>query len=153
MLRSFSTQRNGSSGPIQPWWVAAGSIGRRGHTVPSPTSTSAARAPGGAPDLTAADRRQRRGAVGRRTHWLTVLLFCVAALAVVAFHVPPSARGARGTDPVELAFPTARPSINAYGNSGEVHVQLALPGELVEYPLEVAGDPTSLGYQWVRMTD
>src|SRR5688500_5801716 len=152
-LRSSSTPRNASSALIRPWWAAADSIAPRGRTVPLRTSTFAAHARAGAPDLTAADRRQRRGTAVRRTPWVTVVLFCVAALAVIAFHVPPSAREARSTDPVALAFPSARPSINAYGSSGEVRVQLALPGEQVEYPLEVTGDPTSLGYQWVRLTD
>lgn len=104
--------------------------------------------------MTGADRRQRRGGAGRRGHWVTVLIFCFAALAVIEFHEPPTVRllGAT-TDAVQVAFPDARPSINAYGSSGEVRVQLALPGQLVEYPLEVSGDPTSLGYQWVRMSD
>jgi hypothetical protein len=105
----------------------------------------------GAADVRGADRRQRRGAAGRRPHWAIVLLFCVAALAVVEFHQPPAKRTSVAR--VQPAFPDARPSFNAYGSSGEVRVQLALPGELVEYPLEVSGDPTSLGYQWVRMSD
>ena len=104
--------------------------------------------------MSGGERRQRRGAAGRRVHWLTVLAFCVAALAVVMFHQPPVPR-LRVADglPSRPVFPDARPSVNAYGSSGEVRVQLALPGQLVEYPLEVTGDPTSLGYQWVRMSD
>jgi hypothetical protein len=81
---------------------------------------------------------------------VTVLIFCFAALVVVEFHVPPVGRQ---RELARVAFPSARPSINAFGSSGEVRVQLAMPGELVEYPLEVSGDPTSLGYQWVRMAD
>jgi hypothetical protein len=85
---------------------------------------------------------------------VSILIFCFAALAVIEFHVPPGTRTEFATGSVDvLAFPDARPSVNAYGNSGEVRVTLALPSQHVEYPLEVSGDPTSLGYQWVRMSD
>jgi hypothetical protein len=85
---------------------------------------------------------------------VTVLIFCLAALAVIEFHEPPGSRSKTTVDvTAAAAFPDARPSINAYGSSGQVRVTLALPGQLVEYPLEVSGDPTALGYQWVRMSD
>ena len=104
--------------------------------------------------MTAADRRQRRGTAGRRAHWGTVLIFCLAALAVIEFHEPPGSRRDVAIDsPAAPSLPDARPSANAFGSSGEVRVQLALPGQTVEYPLEVTGDPTALGYQWVRMSD
>ena len=102
------------------------------------------------------DRERRRGSTrrSRRASALSGGLFGVAALAVIAFYEPPvrSARtnGLAARAPV---FPDARPSANAFGSSGEVRVQLALPGQLVEYPLEVSGDPTALGYQWVGMAD
>ncbi len=101
------------------------------------------------------ERRRRRGGTGHRAHLLTVLLFCVAALAVIEFHIPPNSllRSTARAENVVPALPEARPSINAFGNSGEVRVRIALPGQLVEYPLEVNGNPSSIGYQWVTMSD
>jgi uncharacterized protein YcbK (DUF882 family) len=100
-------------------------------------------------------RLDRRGSAGRGAHWLSVLIFCVAALAVIEFYQPPAGLFGASLEGTEqpLALPDARPSINAFGKSGEVRVRLALPGQLVEYPLEVAGDPSSLAYQWVRSAD
>ena len=104
--------------------------------------------------MPAAERRRGGGPTRKGTHWAAVLLFAVAALAVILFYQPPDGSGRPGKGRTAVAaFPDARPSVNAFGISGEVKVQLALPGQLVEYPLEVAGDPTSLGYQWVRMSD
>ena len=104
--------------------------------------------------MTDGERRKRTASRRRNAPWASVLLFCVAALAVIVFYDPPqqSARTPAGRA-VTALFPEARPSVNAFGSSGEVRVQIALPGQLVEYPLEVSGDPTSLGYQWVRMQD
>ena len=100
------------------------------------------------------DRRKLPSRRPRRASALSGGLFGLAALAVIAFYEPPLTL-ARNTPTraAASAFPEARPSVNAFGSSGEVRVQLALPGQLVEYPLEVAGDPTSLGYQWVGMSD
>jgi hypothetical protein len=47
--------------------------------------------------------------------------------------------------------PLAAPSANAFGESGGVLLKFALPGQKVEYPLDVHGDPTSLEYSWVRV--
>src|SRR5688500_4730558 len=99
------------------------------------------------------ERRRRRAIRTQRAQGASVGLFCVAAIAVVAFYQPPRLSGRRSAVTAAPAFPEARPSINAFGSSGEVRVQLALPGQLVEYPLEVVGDPSSLGYQWVGMSD
>ena len=93
-------------------------------------------------------RPARRGA---RARWVTFGVVLAAALGVLGFHEPPSsrlkpfARGAR--------VAAATPSVNAFGKSGEVKVRFALPGDRVEYPLEVQGDPRRLRYQWVRLAD
>jgi len=98
--------------------------------------------------------RRRRGATGRqKAHGVSLLVFCTAALAVIAFYQPPGALAPTSPRLPSAVFPQTRPSVNAFGSSGEVRVQIALPGQRVEYPLEVSGDPTSLGYQWVRMSD
>jgi uncharacterized protein YcbK (DUF882 family) len=97
----------------------------------------------------------RRGGSAQGAQWLTVLAFCVAALAIIEFYEPPAGLFGNSlagvTHPAVL--PDARPSINAFGNSGHVRVRLALPGQLLEYPLEMNGDPGALSYQWVRSAD
>lgn len=47
----------------------------------------------------------------------------------------------------------AGPSADAFGRSGEVRVRFALPGGLLEFPLEVSGNPASVRYEWVRAGD
>ena len=54
--------------------------------------------------------------------------------------------------PVSLP-PTASPAGDAFGESGEVKVRLALPGEHVEFPIAIAGSGDSLAYQWVNAVD
>ena len=81
-------------------------------------------------------------------------MFIVAALAVVRFYEPPEALVQSRFGAPELPLvPPATPSVTAFGRSGAVQVRFALPNESVEYPLEVHGDPTSLEYGWVRVTD
>ena len=43
--------------------------------------------------------------------------------------------------------PAAEPSAGAFGMSGGVLLRFAMPAEEIEYPLDVHGDPTALGYQ------
>ncbi len=60
-----------------------------------------------------------------------------------------------------LALPFSReeraPSVSAspavFGRSGQVRVQMVLPNERFDFPLEVRGDPGGLGYAWVRAQD
>ncbi len=60
-----------------------------------------------------------------------------------------------------LASPFRRdaraPSVSAspavFGRSGEVRLQMVLPNETFEFPLEVQGDPAGLTYDWVRARD
>ncbi len=99
------------------------------------------------------ERRQFAARPSRQASAFSGALFGIAALAVIAFYEPPVSLARSNTAGAQSALPEARPSANAFGSSGEVRVQLALPGQLVEYPLEIAGDPSSLSYQWVRMSD
>lgn len=46
-----------------------------------------------------------------------------------------------------------QPASDAYGMSGQLRVRVAMPGDEVEFPLEVAGDPTQLSYRWYRIAD
>ena len=96
----------------------------------------------------------QRGRFRDRANWLSLALFSVSALGVLQFYdsphgllVPPFAE-----EPI-LSLPMVAPAPDAFGTSGEVKIRFALPGERVEYPLEVSGDPSALSYQWVRLAD
>lgn len=51
------------------------------------------------------------------------------------------------------SLPVAAPSATAFGESGSVLFKFSLPGQSIEYPLDVHGDPTALAYSWVRVGD
>jgi hypothetical protein len=88
------------------------------------------------------------------SRWMTAAMFIVAALAVLRFYEPPETllESRFGTPSLPLV-PLAMPSATAFGRSRAVQVRFALPNDIVEYPLEVHGDPTELEYSWVRVTD
>ena len=97
------------------------------------------------------DRRAARPTTRRRrASWLTVAAFASAALAVIELHQPTPSLLKKPFDHLALAQLDAAPSADAFGTSGEVKLRVALPGEPVEYPLEVEGDPSKLAYSWVR---
>lgn len=83
---------------------------------------------------------------------LGLILF--ATLGALQFREPSSAFGG----PPLVAFltrsiPITAPSATAFGESGGVLLKFAMPGESVEYPLDVHGDPTALSYSWVALDD
>jgi hypothetical protein len=51
------------------------------------------------------------------------------------------------------SLPIAAPSATAFGASGGVLLKFAMPGQSVQYPLDVHGDPSELAYTWVRVGD
>jgi uncharacterized protein YcbK (DUF882 family) len=53
----------------------------------------------------------------------------------------------------QLELPSATPTADAFGRSGEVKVRFTLPGDQVEFPLAIGGNADSLHYQWVRVGD
>ncbi|MBI2408554.1 MAG: hypothetical protein HYV19_09675 [Gemmatimonadetes bacterium] len=90
---------------------------------------------------------------GFRAGWWALLLGALALVgAVVLILHPPH---------LLLASPFARearaPAVSAspavFGRSGQVRVQMVLPSERFDFPLEVRGDPGRLGYAWVRAQD
>jgi len=93
-----------------------------------------------------APRPQSRRA---RSGWLTAAALLSAVLAVAELHQPADAILRKPFADLAI-FGQVAPSADAYGKSGEVKLRVALPGEAVEYPLEVEGDPTRLSYSWVR---
>lgn len=101
---------------------------------------------------------KRRGAAPRprvrKTRLATMLIFGAAAIGVLQFHSPPEWFGKPfAAVPKAEVLPSVEVSPYAFGKSGAVNVRFVLPGEGLEYPLEVQGDPTSLAYQWVRLLD
>src|SRR5688572_1304870 len=110
--------------------------------------------------LNTPDRRKspRRAPVRRRSNArdsvAALVLFVVASVGVIQFQHGRSA----GTTPFAgflkaRSMPVVTPSMHAYGTSGEVKVRFVLPGEPIEYPLQIQGDPTGLTYTWVRVGD
>ncbi len=85
--------------------------------------------------------------------WGTLLATGVAAVGVLQFTHP--AHPALTQPFANLAYHrlSAGASLNAFGSSREVHLRFALPGDDVEFPLEVSGDPATLVYEWVATRD
>jgi uncharacterized protein YcbK (DUF882 family) len=96
--------------------------------------------------------RPKQGGVirGGRSTWTTLVIAGVAALGVIQFYRPPHPAPIRPFAKLPL---TADASLNAFGSSHAVRLSFTLPGEGVEFPLEVSGDPTSLTYEWVSIHD
>jgi hypothetical protein len=95
----------------------------------------------------------RLGSIG------AALLFGLATIGAVQFFRP---EGAMATAPLAnltavidpaAATPSASPTADAFGISGEVKVRLSLPGARVEFPIAIAGTGDSLTYEWVSATD
>jgi uncharacterized protein YcbK (DUF882 family) len=80
-----------------------------------------------------------------------VIAFMSAAVAVVGLRAPSDLPIRKPFEALAIARAVgAEPSADAFGTSGEVKLRVVLPGERVEYPLEVEGDPAKLTYSWVR---
>jgi uncharacterized protein YcbK (DUF882 family) len=54
---------------------------------------------------------------------------------------------------VAPVLPSATPTADAFGRSGEVKVRFSLPDEPLEFPLAIGGSTESLKYQWVTVGD
>ncbi len=85
---------------------------------------------------------------------ITISLLIAATLGAIQFGRPVPAFEMKpfGTFLVH-ALPFAAPSASAFGESGGVLLKFSLPGQKLEYPLDVHGDPTALAYSWVRNGD
>ena len=92
----------------------------------------------------------------RRAPLGTVATAVVAAVAVVTVYRPPQHPLLQ--PPFQVAaeqplLPFATPAPTAFGRSGEVKMRFVLPGQRVDFPLELRDDRVALGYQWVRVVD
>jgi len=81
-------------------------------------------------------------------------LIVVATVGALQFRAPSTAFGSPGIAKyLSRSLPFASPSATAFGSSGGVLLKFAMPGQGVEYPLDVHGDPTALSYSWSRVGD
>ena len=111
------------------------------------------------------DRVRERRRFARRERFASLVIVSLAALGVVQFFRPAGA-AARGPFSRFAANETrfvraatmgrgghAEASRDAFGRSGEVRMRFSLPGNMLEFPLAVGGDPRSLRYEWLRLGD
>jgi hypothetical protein len=89
----------------------------------------------------------------RRPSWGTLIVSLVAALVFLGVYRPPAGIGSAPFAQATVLVPSVRAAMSAFGRSGDVRMRFALPGDNVDYPLEVGGDPRALGYTWVRLAD
>ncbi|HSJ65935.1 MAG TPA: D-Ala-D-Ala carboxypeptidase family metallohydrolase [Gemmatimonadaceae bacterium] len=95
----------------------------------------------------------RRAPRSGRASWGALIVSLAAALVFLGVYRPPAGIGAAPFAEATVLVPHVRAALSAFGRSGDVRTRFALPGEPVDYPLEVGGDPESLGYSWVRLAD
>ena len=86
------------------------------------------------------------------------LLVCLATIGVVQFMRPstlmPTAPFSRLAEAISRRPPvTASPAADAFGRSGNVKLRMALPGQNVDFPIDLVGVTDSLGYQWIAFGD
>jgi uncharacterized protein YcbK (DUF882 family) len=80
----------------------------------------------------------------------SMIALSAAALGIIQFYHPAHAPTAPFAN---LGQITAGASMNAFGTSREVRVRFALPGDVIDFPLEVTGEPAALSYTWVAVRD
>lgn len=86
-----------------------------------------------------------------RAHLATVLVALSAAIGVIQFYRPDSALGRTPFGHLGIPYTLGSASGNAFGRSGEVKLLFAMPGERVEFPLSVSGDPAVVSYEWTSL--
>jgi uncharacterized protein YcbK (DUF882 family) len=85
--------------------------------------------------------------------WGAFVAIVAAALGIVQFYRPASPAPTEPFAAIRARALSAGASLNAFGDSREVRLRFALPASLVEFPLEVSGDVTSLAYEWIAADD
>jgi hypothetical protein len=88
---------------------------------------------------------------GLRAHAATVLVALSAAIGVIQFYRPDTALGRNPFGGMSMNYNLGAASGNAFGKSGEVKLLFTMPGERVEFPLAVGGDPSNLRYEWTSL--
>ena len=92
---------------------------------------------------------RRAGSLSRSAAATGILL----ALALIGANVEVSPLKQASERLSSRSLASAAPTMNAFGASGEVRVRFARPGAALEMPLQVAGDPTKLRYEWLTLDD
>lgn len=85
-----------------------------------------------------------------RAHLATIAVAICAAIGVIQFYRPDAALGRTPFGHL-AALDLGEASGNAFGRSGEVKLLFAMPGQKVEFPLAVGGDPSVLSYEWTSL--
>lgn len=98
---------------------------------------------------------RERGALGIAG---AALLFCVATIGAVQFMRPnelmPTAPMLHAVEAgVHVTALGAAPAADAFGPSGSVNLRMVLPGQAIEFPIDLTGQTDSLGYQWIALGD
>jgi uncharacterized protein YcbK (DUF882 family) len=88
---------------------------------------------------------------GLRARLATVIVTLSAAVGVIQFYRPDSALGRTPFGAMAMNYNLGAASGNAFGRSGEVKLLFTMPGERVEFPLAVGGDPATLRYEWTSL--
>ncbi len=97
------------------------------------------------------EERERQSGLGR---WGVFAAVTAAAVGVIQFYQPASPAPTEPFAAIARARGLAAgASPNAFGTSHEVRLRFALPASVVEFPLEVSGDPASLTYEWLAAED
>lgn len=93
----------------------------------------------------------------RRDRWSPALIVVVAVVAVLVIAVivthPPDMLFGSALRNVDADTRAVAPLSTAFGASGEVRLQLRLPGEQFEFPIDLRPGHDSLQYRWVRASD
>jgi hypothetical protein len=84
---------------------------------------------------------------------VTLGLIVIATLGALQFKAPDAFGRKPFASFLTRRVPMAAPSASAFGESGGVLLKFAMPGDSIQYPLDVHGDPASLEYSWVRLGD
>lgn len=108
-------------------------------------------------DPTTIREGKRAPAASRRVaRAITFIIALASAVGFVTTYRPPRAlaRAPFGDHaPLDSIVPRVRLAARAFGRSGALQVRFALPGGLVEYPLELRGDTAGLDYVWQPLAD
>jgi hypothetical protein len=88
-----------------------------------------------------------------RGAWSAIFIAVTAAACVLRFFRPAESAPIEPFALIARGSLHAGPSLDAFGASRELRVRFTLPGEGVEFPLQVAGDPSALTYEWVALRD
>jgi uncharacterized protein YcbK (DUF882 family) len=89
---------------------------------------------------------------GLRSRLASVLVAVCAAIGVIQFYRPDSVLGRSPFGAMSaMNYNLGSASGNAFGRSGEVKLLFTMPGERVEFPLAVVGDPAKMSYEWTSL--